>query len=440
MNSHTLRFSLIIAAVAVLILMISPKVIGVGIQSSTIDNILNLIPAEAASEFEINQQSLNSGWFQSESSLELVYTPIGSETVALEFDLQIDHGPILMTADGPKFGLAYANITPHLRNNAFDLAVADFPFDLPAISLQLLAGFDQSMLISLEISPLDYSGEDGAVHFGGLTASLSSASDQSAAFEIMMGKLQASENSASLNFNLAGLEINSATEQISDVLAPSKARLYISAIESSSPYPLSIADISSNTSLSRSAANADDLNFMQSIIIGEISSDLPLNSFSWEIKLEELDKQLLTRYYALAAQIQAEVENGGDATSPVINQIGQELMLSVVQNTLVFKNTLEAKAYGGDHRAQADIRWQGLPDLNNVARMDINEALDALSFDLDISLDLEAVMSSPLAEMVDPYVQQGYLQLDSGRVLIRATLQDSVLTLNGEETSLDQIL
>ena len=51
MNSHTLRFSLIIAAVAVLILMISPKVIGVGIQSSTIDNILNLIPAEAASEF-----------------------------------------------------------------------------------------------------------------------------------------------------------------------------------------------------------------------------------------------------------------------------------------------------------------------------------------------------------------------------------------------------
>jgi 5-formaminoimidazole-4-carboxamide-1-beta-D-ribofuranosyl 5'-monophosphate synthetase len=70
--------------------------------------------------------------------------------------------------------------------------------------------------------------------------------------------------------------------------------------------------------------------------------------------------------------------------------------------------------------------------------MDINEALEALSFDLDISLDLEAVMSSPLAEMVDPYVQQGYVQLDNGRVLIRASLQDSVLTLNDEETAVGQ--
>ena len=438
MKSHTFRLSLIVAVVAVLILTLSPKVIGIGIQSSTIDNILNLIPPEAESEFEITQQSLSSGWFQSESSLELVYTPIGSEAIALEFDLQIDHGPLLMTTDGPKFGLAYANITPHLRNNAFDLVVADLPFELPAIALDLIAGFDQSLLIELEVSPVNYSGADGEVVFGGLTSSFKSDSDLSADFEILMGQLRANENSARLNFNISGLEINTETEEISNVLAPSKASFHIPVIETSSPYPLRIANFSSNTSLSNLGGSNEQLSFEQSIVIKEISSNFPLNSFSWQIGLEELDAQALSLYYALLYELQVEMEKDEGSTSPAISRISQELLLITVKNALAFNNTLEANAYGGDHRANINIHWNGMPALNDVARMDINEALEALSFDLDISLDLEAVMSSPLAEMVDPYVQQGYVQLDNGRVLIRASLQDSVLTLNDEETAVGQ--
>jgi len=209
-------------------------------------------------------------------------------------------------------------------------------------------------------------------------------------------------------------------------------------IESSSPYPLRIANFSSNTSLSNLGGSNEQLSFEQSIVIKEISSNFPLNSFSWQIGLEELDAQALSLYYALLYELQVEMEKDEGSTSPAISRISQELLLITVKNALAFNNTLEANAYGGDHRANINIHWNGMPALNDVARMDINEALEALSFDLDISLDLEAVMSSPLAEMVDPYVQQGYVQLDNGRVLIRASLQDSVLTLNDEETAVGQ--
>lgn len=434
MTAHTVRLSLAIVIITALILTISPKVIGVGIQSSAIDNILNLIPPEAEYEFEIQQQSLQSGWFESESSLELIYTPIGADTITLVFDLEIDHGPVLMTNKGPRLGLAYASITPHIRNEVFELAIADFPFELPPVSMDLMAGFDQSLLIGIEIAPVDYSGENGELNFGGVNGSFTSASDQSAEFIMTMDQLQANESSARFSFDMSGLEISTQTERVSDILAPSNARFSIPSFESSSPFPISVEDFSSNTSLSK--AENDDLNFRQSINIEKIASDLPVNSFNWELEFQQLDPQVIALYYDLLAQLQLELANNSNTTTPAVNQIGRELAVLAAQNPLTIKNYLHTDAYGGEHRAQLEVNWQGLPDLDNIARMDINEAIAALAFDIDITLDLQAVMSSPAAQLLDSYVQQGFLQLDNGRILVKASLKEGVLIINGEESKI----
>ena len=57
---------------------------------------------------------------------------------------------------------------------------------------------------------------------------------------------------------------------------------------------------------------------------------------------------------------------------------------------------------------------------------------------LDISLDLESILRSPLAGVVKPYVQQGYLTIANGRILVEASLQDSVLRVNGDKLLLEE--
>jgi len=70
--------------------------------------------------------------------------------------------------------------------------------------------------------------------------------------------------------------------------------------------------------------------------------------------------------------------------------------------------------------------------------MDINTAIAALKIKLDLSLDLDAILRSPLAGLVDPYAREGYLTVSKGRVMIEASLQNSVLRVNGDELPLDQ--
>ena len=135
---------------------------------------------------------------------------------------------------------------------------------------------------------------------------------------------------------------------------------------------------------------------------------------------------------------QSQVNSNPDALNTGINQLGQELLLIAAQNSLVLNNLLIANAYDGSHTLDLQIHWTGLPDLNNIAAMDVNAALNALSVELAVSFDLDAIMRSPAAGMVDPYVQQGYLEIDNGRILINGSLQGSVLTINEDTISLNQ--
>ena len=56
--------------------------------------------------------------------------------------------------------------------------------------------------------------------------------------------------------------------------------------------------------------------------------------------------------------------------------------------------------------------------------------------ELHLSLDLEAVTRSPFSAMIDPYVQQGYITLDNGRILLDMTMANEQLTINGDVTPL----
>ncbi len=438
MQARSVKITLAALIVIALTLVVSPKIIGSSIERATIDNLIALIPPESASQLEIRRNEFDNGWFSSSAIIEVIYTPLGTDSVSLLMDFTIDHGPLLQTTDGLRIGLAFANIQPSLRNELFDLAIADFPFPLPDVSLNLFARFNQSLRLGMNITALDYAGSDGEVKFEGLSASFNVNQDQSANFSLDMGELSATENSANSNIAISGVSLHSVTEQMNDILADSNAELSIPSIGSTAPLPFTVSDILIEYGLRSSATSSENIEAYQNISVADIDGDLPIRSLTWNSEVKQLDGELIRNYYQLLSDLQKEMNSNPNAVTAELSELGQELLLLSLQNTLELNNFLRANAFDGEHSADLRVQWAGLADLNNVAELDLNAALAALTLVLDVSLDLEAILRSPLAEMVDPYVQQGYLTVNNGRLLIQASLEDSVLRVNGDELPLDQ--
>ncbi len=438
MQSKTQNVLIGSALVIVVIFSFAPKVIGIGIRDATITNLVNLIPPETRSQLDISENEFTSGWFSSSAVLDVSYAAFGAEVVSLQLEFEISHGPILFTPDGFTFGLAYAEIRPQFDNEAVSSALRELPFELPGVEIELLARFDRSLRIGWTVAPLNYSDNQALLAFEGLHGSLTANADQSAEFLLSIGRLQAQETSSNVGFTLAGIEIVSTTEQLTSALAPSNALMEIPSVSSDAPYPFLVTEISAHSRIQISAAGPEQVDIYQDLKIASIESEFPLASLSWSSEVNELHSDLFDRYYQLLADLQNQINANSGTVNTQINQLGQELLLTMIQNSLVFNNFIEANAFEGDHSVDLRIDWQGLPELDNVARLDINQALDALNISLEMSLDLAAVMRSPAAELVDNYVQEGYIVIDNGRILLSATLSDSELLVNGDSIPLDE--
>jgi uncharacterized protein YdgA (DUF945 family) len=438
MKSLAVKILLAVAVLILLALTLMPKVIGASIERATIDNMLALIPPEAESQFEIHRNEFSDGWFSSSTTIEFIYTPIGAEATALTMDFDIDHGPLLQTDDGLSIGLAYAVIQPSIRNDLFDIAIAELSFPLPDITLNLLARFDQSMWVNMNVSALNFSDAAGEFNFSGLDANADVASDQSAYFSIQMGELSATENAANSNILISGMTVTSSTAQMNDILAESRATLTIPVVSSTLPLPFSVLDIGIDYGLQASSTKDNFSELYQTIHVASIESEIPVSSFSWLTEVKQVNNDLLHDYYRLLSELQNEINAGAETVSAHFTELGQELYLLAIQNPLELNNQIEANSYDGDHSAELRTLWTGLSALNTTEELNINAAIAALNMTLDISLDLESILRSPLAGVIEPYVQQGYLTIANGRILIEANLQDSVLRVNGDELPLDQ--
>ena len=438
MKSLAVKILSAVAVLIILVLTLMPKVIGASIERAAIDNILALIPPEAESQFEIRRNEFSDGWFSSSTTIEFIYTPIGIDAIALTMDFDIDHGPLLHTDDGLSIGLAYAVIQPSIRNDLFDIAIAELPFPLPDITLNLLSRFDQSIWVNMNFSALNFSDAAGEFNFSGLNANINVASDQSAYFSMQMGELSATENAANSNVLISGMTVISSTAQINDILAESRATLTIPLVSSTLPLPFSALDIGIDYGLKASSTKDNFSELHQKIHVASIESEIPINSFSWLTEVKQVNNDLLHDYYRLLSELQNEINAGAETVSADFTKLGQELYFLAIQNPLELNNQIEATSYDGNHSVELRALWRGLSALNTAEELDINAAIAALNITLDISLDLESILRSPLAGVVKPYARQGYLTVESGRILIEANLQDSVFRLNGDELLLDQ--
>ena len=164
-----------------------------------------------------------------------------------------------------------------------------------------------------------------------------------------------------------------------------------------------------------------------------------MESLNWTTEIKEAQNELFRSYYEIIGTIQSQINtNNPTAAMAEATAFGGNMGLLLIQNSLVLNNILQANVYGGDHSVDLNIDWEGIPDRVDLNDPQLEEIAAALAIQLKISLDQQAIMKSQFAALVEPYVKQGYLLVENGRILFSASLQNGELTVNGEETPLDQ--
>ena len=439
MQNGKLAIGLGLSVILILGMAATPKIIGLSLRGNTVDTLFSLIPPETRQQLAITETSFEDGWYSSSAEFQVDFTPIAlDETLSGSLAFEFSHGPVIMTPEGMKFGLAHATITPRFASKEITKALTQVPFELPEVTFELFAGFGQSLLLELTIAPVTITEPEASVSFEGLTGTLLANPDMSAEIQMMMGGLRATESESGMGFELASMQLASSSEQMNNLFAPSDLLLSIPSISSQSPLQFSIEGVEAQARVRPGMDAMRQIDVYQRFNVSNISSDIPIRSLSWTTEINELQTALVHAYYDLIANYQQQMAAGSGAMPSEEDAL--ELALLVAQNTLVFNNQVAANIYDGDNQADIKVRWLGLPQLRSMEEIEIPEVIAALEIEVSVSLDLEAIMRSPAAGMVDPYVQQGYFSIDNGRLLLDVSLANSALTINGEVTPLDQFL
>lgn len=439
MQNKKLAIGLGLGVILILVIAATPKIIGMSLRNNTVDTLFSLIPPETRQQLAITETKFADGWYSSSAEFQVDFTPFTlDETLSGTLEFEFRHGPVIMTPEGMEFGLAHATITPRFANKEITKALTQVPFELPEVTFELFAGFDQSLLLELTIAPVTITEPEASVSFEGLTGTLLANPDMSAEIQLVMGSLRATESESGMGFELASMQLNSSSEQMNNLFAPSDALLSIPSISSEAPLQFTVEGVEAQSRVRAGRDAQRQVDVYQRFNVNNITSDIPVRSLSWTTEINELQTELVSAYYDLIADLQQQMTAGTGAMPSEEDSL--ELALLIAQNSLVFNNLVAANIYDGDNQADIRVRWMGLPQLQSLEEIEIPAVIAALEIEVSVSLDLEALMRSPAAEMVDPYVQQGYFVIDNGRLLLDVSLANSELTMNGEVTPLDQFL
>ena len=439
MQNKKLAIGIGLGVILILAIAAAPKLIGLSLRDNTVDTLFSLIPPETRQQLAITETSFEDGWYSSSAEFRLDFSPFAlDETLSGSLAFEFSHGPVILTPEGMEFGLVHATITPRFASKEITKALTQVPFELPEVTFELLAGFDQSLLLELTIAPMAITEPEASLSFEGLTGTLLANPDMSAEIQMMMGGLRATESESGMGFELESMQLASSSEQMNNLLAPSDLLLSIPSISSQSPLQFSVEGVEAQSRVRPGMDAQRQIDVYQRFNVKSISSDIPIRSLSWITEINQLQTALVSAYYDLIANFQQQMAAGTGAIPSEEDAL--ELVLLMAQNGLVFNNQLAANIYDGDNQADIGVRWSGLPQLQSMEEIEIPEVIAALEIEVNVSLDLEAVMRSPAAEMVDPYVQQGYISIDNGRLLLDVSLANSKLSINGEVTPLDQFL
>ena len=434
-ESQMKKRSVVVIVLIFLLPLVAPAFIGGGVESLTLQTVKTLISDDYERVFQVHQSTFERGWFNSRSRIELTIDgleEVAGTPIAVILEMDISHGPFLPTSDGLKLGLAYAVIEPTFEGTGAEGLTTFSKLQSNNALISLLATIDGEVEINVEAEKMQTDSNLGQLTIEGLRGSSRIVEGESAEAAFALDYLAIATTNGSIDIMVQDLEFSGSEFEMSQAISTGESHFSIASLVSSAPLPMTINSLVASHSLANARNAQDALELSQVFSIEDLDWDLPVKSLQWRFQFGNLSRELVANYMQL---IQNSQQSGIQLAAA-----GQSLLIELLGENLVFDNSLDMQAFGGDHSLQVNLSWPGVTGVNTLNTLEPQLALQMIQVQLTLDANYSALMSSPFAQTVIDYERPGFLLIDNGRVKSNIRLTDGVLDINGQLTPLEQFV
>lgn len=425
------KLGILLCLVALALFTVAPPLIGLLINDSSTQDQLR----EMTGQPTLNL-NMRSGWFSSIGTMQ-IDAPVIAGTqytqARIDADLEITHGPLLWTEEGPRFGLAWVTVLPvsqGLPENTFMQALLNAQSNS---RIHLLANFDGSLHGQLHNDEFNYAVDGQRFDVTDLRVDLNIARDRRAQLIATSAHIDLHSPLSIVSIEQAEIALHTSSLERSPL--PGSLAVNIAQVQMNNEQRLTMRGISLDY-VAREEPSAQNgpprLYLQQHLQVAAIESDTPVTALDIETELKGIDMEIIAAYMSAMSNIS--VASGGNNSSQ------DDVFITMMQSAFEQHSTAKFDAWGGEHSAELNMRWPGEPTLRSMSDLYIGLFLQKLDAQLKLNADAAALASSPFAAMVRNYTAQGVLPQNNGIIEITASLQGGSLNLNGQRIDLQPFL
>jgi uncharacterized protein YdgA (DUF945 family) len=369
-------------------------------------------------------------WFSSEA-VTVVKIPLGTpdaKDINMVLTSHIGHGPVVSTDKGMAVGVAYvkSDITFVDLPEAIQTLVNQY---LPAgtFTTASLIDFKQGSKDEVHVGSINFGNDKPNAVFGGLNITGVSKLD----YSVKRGKIELPASHFS-DDNFA-LDIANASGSYDQRKQP-EMMLMLGKTDLTFPLIKVVAKQGSVTLedfkiASNSEEQSGKLNMAASISIGKITAPIPVSAFQYDMEMKQVDVRAVDLWGEITREMRAKpVDPALLMANPKLNQF-MELLL---QKDLALNQHLTLDGMGGRMRIDWDTRFAGLPEGVHIEGMEYKaQLMKAVDMHIVANIDEKVLMATPMAAMVEPYIQKGMIVKQGDKLVADIRLAVGMLSVNG---------
>ena len=385
----------------------------------------------------ISDATFERGYLESKVSLNMAFDNVADEippfSILIESDLT--HAPIT----SGEFGVLFFEVYSQDK-----ISLVDAPEEIKAFITQqlggiLMTGFSHANAMGnydsvMTSAQFEFSNEEEGISINLAPMKISA-----------QGNVDGTASNVSLTIATSNIKATNFSAEFSDISANADSKEHSSGIElgetAMNVGQLTIRSDKGNASFTNMSIAAiseiidNKINTNVIYNVESVTSPLPLTSASYDIDLNGFTLESAD----LMENLQSHLENI-DPASFATDEYFNELLEATFQPGLQLNQEVKVNAFGGDWLANLEVEFNGIEGVELSELVDPKVAVKAVSAQMLITADSNAILQSPAANMVDPLMQQGFIKLEDGTLVTVATLVDGKLTLNEQDIPVEPLI
>ncbi len=419
-------------ATALLLLLLTPALIGLQLADASTQAQLQAMTGQPDLQLR-----LDNGWFGSTGEIEVTAPVLGGveyPDLVLRANVELQHGPLLRTADGFGTGLVAAALRPDIQG-------------VPADSvIDVVAGFDGALHARLATPSWTLPGSGTHTTLDALRLALDIAPSGPVSLTLESREVRIQDEFMALTLEAPRVHLHS--ENLASSPLPGTLDVEVAAIRMTSQdgqaqtlglQGLRVEHVAS--AVPGVDGRGQTLSLQQRLAFDAFDGPQPITQLRMASQLDGIDLDAIVSYLTLLrdAQPLLAVMPPAELQAYVAQQT-QDFTLRVASQQFTARTQLDLRYQDQPVLAELELRWPGEPTALSQRRVSLARALRVLHLSLNLAVHEAVFAGGPYAPAVATYVNQGLLLREQDTIRLQAALFDGSLNLNEQRIALEPFL